>query len=257
MTTVVEALVEATAAMNAATASVLQARTQIQADFAAAKADAVKVVNDVTVLQRQWYCDPVNGNDANDGSTLAKATKTLHGIVSRAPSATKHYVFLMNDITHEHWSQAFADISVRGSQPGPDPAGVFPVAAAQRKVTFRPTALNSPIGNSQTTTAMFQLFNTMSFTGVDLVLADQPAGQTISGHFYAFRGANLIVDIGSILGVTAGAPGRLIQKGDSAPVGFYLYGSVAAAAQGRIFSGIAAGADPRVGGFYQTNLTTN
>ncbi len=255
MPTATEALVIAAASLDAATQSVLQTRAQIQADFAQAKTDNTKIVSDAITRLKSWYVDPVNGNDANDGSTLAKAKKTLHNVISLAQPSTDHYVFLMNDLVHENYSQLFANMTVRGTGTAPDPTGIFQYAPATRKIAFKPTANESPLGVSTTVTAFIQITHNINFAGIDFVLADQPAGQNISAHLSIYNGST-ISHGGNVLGVTPGAPGTLIGKGDASPVGYYLYGSIAAAAKGRIFPGVAANADPRVSGDYRTNITS-
>lgn len=257
MATIVQALENATTALNDAVKGIFSLRQQIVADFQAAKNENQKVVDDAIALQRVWIVDPVNGSDANDGSTLAKALKTLHAVTTQAPPSTDHFVYLMNDLVHEHYSQGYANITVRGSSPFPDPTGIYPFAAAKRVLSFRPIALESPLGGTQTTTSAFQMLHNMRLTGIDVILADVPAGTTQVVHFLSNNGSALTIDAGSILGTTPDNIGRLLGPNDAAPPGLYFYGSVTSPAQGRIFSGIAPGADPAANHRYVTNLTTN
>jgi hypothetical protein len=51
---------------------------------------------------RTWYADAVNGNDANDGTTFAKAKKTLGGVLLKAGASAGDTILLGGGIYREY-----------------------------------------------------------------------------------------------------------------------------------------------------------
>jgi hypothetical protein len=254
MATITEALQTAAQALNNAVASVLGLRAELAAKIAAGVAENKQIVAEAIPILRQWVVDPVNGSDNNDGRTFATAFKTLHAVALRAAPSTKHLVFLMGDIVHEHYSNSFADISVRGSTNTPDNSYQF--ASTRRRITFRPEAINSPLFPGYRATSGFALGTAFTFYNVDIVIADVPDGLSQVEHFRC-GGGSVNIDSGDIYATTPSNVGRLIGSVSTIPPGIWISGAIAAAARGRIFGGVAAGADPNAGKRFNSNLTTN
>lgn len=255
MATIVESLLAAAAAVNNVAARLLGLETRMEAKFATVVTDTQNVVAAALPTLKVWFVDPIGGSDDNDGSTLAKSKKTLHSVFTLAAPSTKHLVYVMNDMVHEYYSGCFADISLRGSMPTPASDG-YAYVSTRRRLTFRPEALNSPLAPGYRATSGFGYSSMLNLYNFDVYLADVPDGMNISEHFRANAGS-LAIDLGAIFATTAGNAGRLVSSVGAVPTAFYFFGAIASAALGRIFSGIAAGGDPRVGSHYTTNLTTN
>lgn len=255
MPTIIEGLTQAAQDLRDAVAAVLGLRTELRAEIDAGLAANRQIVADAVPLLKQWVVDPVSGSDGTgDGRTVATAYKTLEKVFQQAAPATEHLIFITGDIEHQYYSSIMANVAIRGSTKAPGTDG-YMLATAKRKITFRPEALNSPLAGGTRATSGFVSNNNIDFNACDIYIADTPAGVTAVAHILG--NPRVSINNGDIFATTPGNAGRLVAFGTAVPPAFYFYGAIAAAAQGRLFANVAAGADPNATKRYVTNLTAN
>lgn len=250
MPTIVDALSAATDALNAATAKVLGFMSQLQTQASASQQAATTVINNFLArppAQTIW-CDPVNGNDQNDGLTSDKPRKTLEAIVIGI-GTTVTDIYLMNDALFSQRYNLNANLRILGVQTSPAAPGFIPF---NRKITFLGTALNSPAPGIGNFCAGLWCFGVSVTTDhIDFQLPDVGAGYDYRAHFTSAVGTGFNFSNGIIQAGTANA-GSLVGAGMRSIVFMSMtYGSNAA---GHIFQGVAAGADPNSQFAYVSNV---
>lgn len=263
MPTLTDALMTATSALNDATTAVRGTLAAMQAIRDSAVASTTTVIQQATPLSRVWYVDPVNGSDTGtgrDGSGRGKEFKSIEAVARVAAPATKHLILLLGDCEIGYREGLYADLGIVGAAYADGVSST--TVNTQRRLSFRPEALNSPQPSSSPyagrhTAGLFLYSVSLGFTNIDLVLPDVPAGVAytaalIAGTYSAVTGQSC-----TLTGTAQGNSGRFIKNADSTPVQFFYGGTIASSLSGRIFDGIAAGADPNVGKRFITNLTTN
>jgi hypothetical protein len=263
MATIVSALQDATTELHNAALALNDARATFVAQSTQNLADTQAIVTK-GITSPTWFLDPVNGNDANDGLSYATSRKTLHSIISTTGLVGNQFINLFGDLVHQHWTTTLSSFTVRGCTNAGNTSGDgYAYAPAKRKITFRPEALNSPIvftggGQSRCTSGIvFQ--QAVQFLNCDFYIADLPAGTFPNNvHFRCLNSSDLIIQAGNIYASgLANQNGYFIQAASPAPVGFWFGGVVDATAAGRMFLGVAVGANPNNNKQFNTNLTTN
>lgn len=262
MPTLTDALMTTTAALTDATTAVRGVLTTMQAIRDSAVASTTTVIQQATPLSRIWYVDPVAGSDAagRDGAGRNGALRTIEAVCRQAAPATKHVVVLLGDCEISYREGLYADLGIVGAAYADSVSSA--TVNTQRRLSFRPEALNSPQPAASPYagrhTAGLTLYSvSLGFTGLDIVLPDVPSGivhtaALIAGTYSAVTGQAC-----TLTGTTQSNSGRFIKNADSTPIQFFYGGTIASNLSGRIFDGVAAGADPNAGKRFVTNLSTN
>ena len=251
--TIVDALQDATTALNNATANVLGLQETLTQQASASQTAATTVINNFQArpaVQYLWV-DPVNGNDANDGSTYALAKKSLDNLLDTIGiSAT--IIFLTADTTLLRRHGINASLAIYGVQPDASAAGYD---AVQRNFTFLGTALNSPQPVRGNFPSGLDLIGPNFFTqNINLNLPDLPANSNVLCHIENDSGGSVRFN-GTILNVTSAAAGSLLGgNGNTMNVRDELI--LGPGVQGHIFQGVAAGENPNDLFVYDTNCTS-
>ena len=250
--TVVDALQDATAALNAATAAFNALSGTIQGQAQAAQTNATTVIENFLARPavQTVFLDPLNGADTADGSTVAKAMKTLEAILAAAGvSATK--VVLLNDLTIQSRINVNCALQIVGAQPSSTGYVVVP-----RTVSFLGVATNSPDLFDNWTFCAGLFLGGASFTtsSINFNLPLQPAGQTFSAHFTTQTGCTTSFFNGTLT-VQGATSGQLFQAVNSKSAVFSNL-ALGSGAPGHLFTNVAAGADPNGLWNYDSNVTS-
>lgn len=258
MPTIAEALTNSAAALDRATTEVLGLRSGMANDIANGLAQIRGLIQTVTPTALFWYVDPANGSDTNgDGKSLLTAFKSLDKLFGYLTPNTGHLVYLFGDDQINYLQRTYASIRIYGCTSSGVSGNGYQYPLTPRTITFKPEALNSPqpFGGPRNCGGIV-LSADLAFYSCNLVLPDIQDG--VQPGVFMFDGpVSLSVQGGSILGVTASNPNQLLRSLGSWQRSFFLSGTVAAAAQGRIFYGVAPGANPKTSGDWNTNLTVN
>ena len=252
MTTIVDALTEATSALEAATAQVLTAVTAAQALHDATVTTTSTTINNFLArpaVQNVWI-DPINGNDANDGATAATPKKDFDGVIAGI-GTTVTTIFLLNDVLVSKRQNVNANLSLIGAQVIAEAPG-FKVV--NRKMSFLSEATDSPAPGIGEFCSGLWLYG-VSFTsnGVDYEIPDVPTDYVYQSVLESSVGTTFSLVAGTITGNSPQA-GYLIEARLRSVVQMSMtYGPNA---PGHIFLGVAAGSDPNSLFNYVSSVTS-
>lgn len=250
MTTIVDALTDATAALTAATADVLALQTTLQQQAASSQTAATTVINNFLTrpaIQDIWV-DPTNGNDANDGSSAALAKKSLD-LVLEGIGITATSILLLNDTTIQNRLSLFSNVSIQGAQAVAAAPGFINI---NRKLSFLGTAAN--VSASQKFCSGLQSFGvSLSTNYIDFDMPAQPTGNAYTGHLSSDAGTNFFLQNGTVT-VRDQTAGSLVESFARSTVDLTM--TLGAGTAGHLFFGVAAGADPNSLFAYVSNVTS-
>ncbi|UIY44147.1 hypothetical protein [Methylobacterium radiotolerans] len=197
------------------------------------------------------FVDPVSGDDTRDGSSPAKAKKTLATVLDgMGTSATA--VFLMGDVVLVKRHSIYAPLVLYGVQAANNAAGY---SFTPRTIGFIGTAANSPdvLGNSYP--SGFAVSGSSVVTNyISFALPVQVANQTYPAHLYSESGANFTL-LNGTLSVAAASAGPLLGT-HSLSINAYSNLALASGAAGHLFEGIPAGTNPNNFYNYRSNVTS-
>ncbi|WP_288581451.1 hypothetical protein [uncultured Methylobacterium sp.] len=256
MATLPELVTQALVDLRAATASILGLEARVQAKFDSNTTTVTTIIQQFISRPASInvFCDPVRGDDANDGSTPDKAKKSLDGIVASMTGPSGVAVLLLEDAIMRRRSSAAGPLVLWGCQRSNNAYGYI---FTQRTVGFLGIAENSPIqgpsGNSTTAAGIFMDGPKLTANFINFVLPDQPANQSFPAHLtssaslMAFNSCNVSVsgaNAGSLIGVL---------NGRASVFGSFVLG---ANVPGHLFKDVPAGANPNAQFAYETNITS-
>ncbi len=253
MTTIVEALQNATDALNAATQGVLTFKAGVQAQLAANVSQSQTIINNFLARPgvATYFVDPVNGNDANDGQSTAFPKKNVETILAAMQNTTTG-IFLMNDYTFTKRTQLSASVTFTGiQQANNSPGFIF----QQRTLRMQGAATNSPnpiIGTFASGIWFDGPHLTTAYVNVELCDVDPTSGD--QAMFSTSSGASFTFGNLTLTGDSPNA-GYLVESslGKSLVYGAMAFGVNAA---GHVFAGVAAGDNPNNHFEYESNLTS-
>lgn len=208
----------------------------------------------VGAIWREIYVDPVAGNDANIG-TAASPLQTLDKALDLANTTSVVVrIQLLGDVTLMRRHTVYcASLNIVGVRYQPGAINQYP--PEPRVITYAAEAPVEWDGQRAIPAILFQGKN-LRFSSVRINIPTPPAGvahvtmiDMTNGGALLFENVAINADAGTsaVLAATW-SPAQLI-------VGF-LNSTIAAAAKGRILSGVAANADPNAQWSYRSNLTS-
>lgn len=251
MTTIVEALTDATAELHAA-ALLYQGRAdQVALNLAATTGQTTTIVNNFLARPPvvTLFLDPVAGVDTRDGSTPALAKQSIDNVLD-AIGTTATSIVLLSDATIRRRRNVYASLDIRGGQPANNAAGYMPI---QRNLYFLATAENSPSPSLGTfCSGLWLLGPGVTADRINFNIPDQPA-QDYTAHITSNAGCNLLTN-NCALFATSGA-GSLIGS-SSNTINFFGGLILGTGAAGHLFQGVASGANPNSLFQYRTNITS-
>ncbi len=252
MPTVVEALQEATTALNNATAQILSIRDEVAATLDAKVVEASTVINNF--VQRppvqEYFLDAINGNDANDGVAITRPKRNIDTLLGETVGQSIA-LRLMSDVTISVRHTRYAFIDLQGIQASAQAPGFIQF---ERNVNFLGTATNSPqpiLGSF--CSGMFLQGAALFSAYVRFNLPSVPAGNNYRSHFTTSGGAITITQC--TLTSVGAAAGALIGANTGKATAFVSV-VMGTGAAGHIFDGIAAGQNPNAQWMYDTNVTS-
>lgn len=200
----------------------------------------------------QLFCDPVNGNDANSGLTVATAKQSLDTILDNL-GTTATNVILLNDTIIRRRRNVYPALSIYGAQAAANAQGF---SFTTRNIGFLATADNSPQPNIGSFCSGMWLFSTNFFSSyINFNMPNQAAGQDYVAHISSDYGTNITLQLGAIQG-TSNNTGYLFWSRAN-PLFVFLSGvTFGSFAAGHIFQGINAGSDPNTVYNYKSNITS-
>ncbi|SDA12856.1 hypothetical protein SAMN02799622_00832 [Methylobacterium sp. UNC378MF] len=198
------------------------------------------------------WVDPLNGNDANDGTLPGKAYKTLDAALAKTQSYSLT-IYLLGDVTWNLRQNLFNNNTIQGVTA--DAAGNI-TGYTLRGVTLKGEANNSPLPQGRCAAGAFLYSLNLSFSYCYILMPDIPSGVAIFDHFRVINGGNVVLSACTV--ATAGsAPGALIgNAAGNAQAGGYIGGStLSGSTPGHLFYSVSAGQNPN-GVLYRSNLTS-
>lgn len=258
MTTIVEAMTEATAALNAAVAQVLSVRNAMQTQLDAKVTQATTTINNfvnrapsVTV-----YVDPNLGVDAVGRGGLDTPYKSTDYALTVRDQSVFTSVYLLGDDTLTKPQNFYSSTAFLGVVKSPGANGAL-ISPAQRKLSFLSEAIGSPFAGTGriipnlTAVNGFLLFKTIE------IRLPKPAAGLVRQHLINTFGINLGFEDCLISVETADADIDLITavSGQRTQVSF-LNTTFGPNVPGKLFNGIAAGGNPNTAFSYETNVTS-
>lgn len=257
MTTIVEALQDATAELHNAALAMQAIRDQVATQLAQTTGNTTTIVNNFLTrpLSTAFYIDPVNGSDANDGATLDTPMKTVDAAMPKVPRDGFTTFLLLGDCTISRYWTVYAPLTFFGIQRGNGAAGAA-YSAYLRRITFASEAANSPIGGVGRVVAGFNVAAPyIRYQFVDVMLGAPIAGIDDKCH-HNLIGSVLQMSSCNVNAPSSGALSSLLETADGAQSSFWFSGSLGANAPGHLVKNVAAGGNPNATYLLQTNLTT-
>ncbi|GJD93352.1 hypothetical protein [Methylobacterium iners] len=258
MTTVVEALQDATHELHEA-AALYQARAdQVAADRVATIAGAQTIINNYVnrAPYQECFCDFNNGIDAAGRGSLAAPFKTVDYALLQRDRSVVNVINMLTDDTIKVGHTSFASLIIRGVSPAPGPLGLS-FSFALRKLSFFGEASNSPTPGLGRRVAGIDMYGgSLGFGFINLHLPTTPAGLDY-GYMLNFNGGSFNMSDSSLTVETAGTAAVLISSGGGQRItASFQNTTIGPNAPGKIFRGVAAGQDPRTNFTYETNLAS-
>lgn len=250
MSTVTEALDDATAAMTSAVADVRGVLSEMRALKDATTGQATTIIQ--TFVARPplatIYCDPLNGSDANDGSNVTVPKRDLDAILDGiGNNATT--IILLSDATIRRRRGLYAPLNIAGSQRSGNGTINF-----RRTITFLGSAENSPVNDTSFCSGFFCYGPGLTTTFIDFRLPDVPNGLTYRSHLTSMIHTSFSLSSPTIT-VGSAQAGALIGSnlGRATVFADPVLGMGAA---GHLFEGIPANTNPNAVWNYSTNITS-
>ncbi|MCF4125049.1 hypothetical protein [Methylobacterium sp. SyP6R] len=253
MPTLMEMFTQATSDLRAAVASVVGLEARVQAKFDANTNNVTTIINNFNArpLAVTFYVDPINGNNANDGASLAAPKRSTDNVLASLGSQGVSIVLLGDDVIRLRHNAA-TNVYIYGAQRAANAQGWVNYL---RTVTLLGIAENSPSLTVGTMSAgIFFSAGQFFSANCNFVLPDVPAGYSNRAHFCSAAFVNMQFTAGTL---TASGPGAaaLVGSFNGGRSVVTLTGfTLGTNASGHVFDGIAAGADPNGSWNYSTNL---
>lgn len=257
MPTIAESLQNAANRLDAAVTAVLGLRSDMEVARNAALAQINARVSsfEQRSLTREFFVDPVSGDDTNDGS-LAKPFRTLDKAIDSRLSDGFTSVNLLGDCVLSRYHSLYSTLSFAGITRN-TPDNSVPFTAASRKLTFANEAANSPSAAFGRLVAGFnQISGNLQLKNINVMLAD-PSAAVVFPHHILSQGV-VSMQSCTIDAPTSGALGRFLYAADGFHADLWFSGSLGPNAPGKVFTGVSAGSNPNTtaGGRYSSNLTS-
>ena len=256
MTTVVEALMQAAQDLRDAVASVLGLRADVQAlkDSTTSSAQTIiqNFVNRAPVVS--LFIDENNGIDGpGHGGSLDNPFKTLDYALDNSDASVIRFFSLLSDVTVRKQRPTFGPITIAGIVKANNGIGY---TDARRKISFLAEATNSPSLSLGRVTPFFDHYGpSFTFYSVEIALPNVSA-DIAWPYFMATHGGNYSIGNCAITTLVAGSKAILFIPQAGRATYSIVGTSIDTNSQGKIFAGVAAGADPRTNYLYETNLQT-
>lgn len=197
------------------------------------------------------YVDATNGNDANDGSTPALAYKTI----DRPISLTQNYtliLYLMTDVTWSNRLNIYNSMFIQGVTITSGAISAF----TNRGITFLGEAANSPVQQGRCTAGAFLYGASLTMDHAYVVLPDAVAGVTVTDHIQVQQGGTVSLSVSTVTTVSTNGTSALIGSPSNQGGGYFTSCNFSARAYGRLFAGVASGANPNSLWNFRSNLTS-
>lgn len=248
--TLAEALQYASGRLDAAANLMTAIRDQVAAQLAATTGNATTIINNFINRPpvRQVFFDPVNGNDDNDGSTIALARKTIDAILSTMGSNATTILMLGDGVIRGRYTVS-APLYLAGIQQSADGFILY-----RRKLTWLGTAINSPqpaVGSF--CAGMWFDGPTLRLTQVDLQMPDVPAG--VNARDFITSNIGLTVNGGDPSVTLSSQQAGFLFAAQGGHITVNWSPTLGSGVAGHLFYGIAAGANPNAAFQYDTNTT--
>lgn len=253
MPTIVEALQTATDELHTAAVLLQTLAGQVQQNLDSTTDTTQTIINDFIHRPTpiRIYCDPIDGNDADDGSTPDLAKKSIDGIISGVVNDAIE-IRLLNDAVFRRKQNVYVSVAITGVQRSANAEGF---SFATRNITLLGTAENSPSPLFGSFCAGLFVFGPeVRLAYINVLVPDMPSGQN-TRSFLTNQGSSAIVLVGNpTISVQSNQAGALIGSNGHALV--TMTPVLAAGAAGHLFEGVAAGSNPNSLWAYSTNLTS-
>lgn len=256
MPTLTEALEDATTALNNAVAQVLGLAEDLEASQNQNVTNVTNVINNFLARppSQALFVDPILGDDTKDGKSIANCFKTLEkALESTEGSVTS--IILFGDYQMRRRVSVFTAVTINGAiRAGNDVGYTF----TQRQVTALPEADNSPVlGYGRVSAGVFVFAPYLATSFIDWQVPNVPVVSppiVVNSILYVNGASTISLDGTTITAVASGGAGSLIARASSR-ISVMIVGTLGSNAAGRIFNGIASGANPNADPHIITNLT--
>ncbi|WP_018261363.1 hypothetical protein [Methylobacterium sp. WSM2598] len=255
MTTVVDALTDATTAVNAALAQWQTLYNQVVAQGATNVTNITNIINNFQNRPRslQIFVDPSNGSDTTGSGALQAPYRSLDKAIENLYLDGKTEIICLGDVQLNYYRALYSDITIVGATLD-TPDNSTPYASAQRQLTFRNEALNSPLPFYGRVPGGFIAGTAnITFGYLDIMLPNPSSDVTFP---YCIQTSGQINANNVTIAAPSGSLAKLIRTEAGFHSSFYFSGSLGANAAGRVFSGVAAGVNPNNYSVYTSSLTS-
>lgn len=201
--------------------------------------------------QNLVWVDPVSGNDANDGATLATSKKDIEAVIdAMGPNGTE--IRVLNDFALTRRHAVYAPLTIGGVQAAANAAGYTQVA---RTMSVQGTATNSPdVGGNTFCPGIDFLSGNVRTSFINYAIGAVPSGLTNPRVFTALSELGASISYGT-LNALAGTGASLFGASNGMIAATFASFSLGASAPGHVFEGVAAGGNPNATLIYRSNST--
>jgi hypothetical protein len=214
-----------------------------------ANSELITVINSRPPVTTVWV-DPINGNDAADGSTPALARKSIDNVIG-AMGSISTAINLLGDVTVNLRQNIYSPLGINGVDSNNNPVA--------RAITFIGTATNSPTPVGTACSGWFCYASAVRLNYVSVTLPSVPAGLTFRNHITALGSLGFAaVTVGVTVSDTGTNPGSGALLGTSNGHLDGRFQGLQMAVGGHLFDGIAGGGNPNTDSQnrYTSNLTS-
>lgn len=208
---------------------------------------------------KSYLVDPVLGNDTNTGlgpdTAFKSVDRAFQAIQDDGTTVFGANVFALGDVQVRQSRAIQSPVSIYGAEWVPDEVG-NPYRLKQRQIRFLAEATNSPVSGFGRAVAGVRMgASLLRLQSLNIVLPDVIGAVNYRSIFPMYSGGSVICDNCT---VTCETSTSLVNLFDAvAPASFFINGTIGTNAPGRLFRGVAAGANPNTSNFlFRTNLTS-
>ena len=260
MPTAVDAAQAAADELHAATVAMYEVRNEFRAGLAQMRASATTVItNFLNGGGKNYLVDPAIGSDTNTGlgpdTAFKSVDRAFQAIQDDGTTVFGANVFALGDVQIRLSRSIQSPVSIYGAEWVPDEVG-NPYRLKQRVLRFLAEATNSPVAGFGRTVAGIRMgAPLLRLQSLNVVLPDVIAAVNAKSIFPMYSGGSVICDNCTVTCETAGSVVSLFDA--VAPASFFINGTIGTNAPGKLFRGVASGANPNTSNFlFRTNLTS-
>lgn len=257
MSTIAEAMDAATAELRATRVAV-EALRQLGADQLAQTVNSAQTIVNNYINRSpsaSVFVDFNNGVDAIGRGGVDTPYKTIDYAIERSDKSVANTFYLLSDMTLTKWHILLSAVGFVGISKIPSGPYGYPFTFTNRKLNFATEAYNSPRTDlGRLVPFLDSQQGGISFRNIDIAMPTPVAGV----NWRSLIGPSSTVSFvnSTITAEAAGVDIKLINRPAGQAIVSFEASTFTANAAGKIFTGVAAGADPNGLFNYRSNITS-